>query len=240
MIEKSVKLNPDSSIPLYKQLVKSLNSEIEQRNLKDGERLPSELELMEIYGVSRITVRTAIDELQEMGIVKRSRGKGTFVASKIVEYSADDRIGFTHSCALAGKKATTEVLDISWIYPNISDIQFLQVDEDEVILATKRLRCVDDVPTMIETNHFTKEFTFLENEDLSGSLYDILKKHGASVGKSTRTLEVCHANQQEAALLNIKKGDALLLFTDKHMDENGNPKYISKQLYCTERLKFYL
>lgn len=254
---KSYKLNPDSSTPLYKQIVKIMNSEIKQGELKAGERMPSESELTEIFGVSRITVRAAIDKLQDTGMVKRSRGKGTFVnaeigfqthsrekgtivTSEMAKYSEENRVGFTHSCALAGKMATTELLNISWMYPNVSDIEFLKVDEDELVLSTKRLRFVDSVPTIIETNHYTKEFAFLEKEDLSGSLYEILIKHGIKMGKSIRTLEVCYADQQEAMELGVKKGNALLLFTDMLKSQEEKPLYISRQVYCTERLKFYL
>lgn len=227
-------------IPMYKQIINILNEQIENGELNPGDKLPSEAELMERYQVSRITIRSAISELEEDGLVVRSRGKGTFIASKKTLYSADDQIGFTHSCQQEGKVATTEVLEVSWIYPTLSDTEFFGIDEDVTILCTKRLRAVDGVPTMIETNHYGEEFSFLEKEKLNQSLYDVLQKHKISIGKGIRTLEVVQANSQEANLLNIKKGDSLLLFTDKHHDENGNPLFISKQVYCTERLKFYI
>lgn len=239
-MEKNNNINPDSMIPMYKQIVNLLNEKIEKGELKSGDKLPSEAELMEAYSVSRITIRSAISELEEDGLVIRSRGKGTFIASKKAMYSADDTVGFTHSCQQEGKQATTKVVDVSWIYPTMSDTQYLDIEEDTTILCTKRLRFVDDVPTMIETNHYGKGFSFLEGEDLNQSLYDILQKHKITLGKSIRTLEVVYANAQEASLLNIKKGEALLLFTDKHKDEKGKPLFVSKQVYCTERLKFYL
>ena len=220
-MEKNNNINPDSMIPMYKQIVNLLNEKIEKGELKPGDKLPSEAELMEAYSVSRITIRSAISELEEDGL-------------------ADDTVGFTHSCQQEGKQATTKVVDVSWIYPTMSDTQYLDIEEDTTILCTKRLRFVDDVPTMIETNHYGKGFSFLEGEDLNRSLYDILQKHKITLGKSIRTLEVVYANAQEASLLNIKKGEALLLFTDKHQDEKGKPLFVSKQVYCTERLKFYL
>ena len=82
-------------------------------------------------------------------MVVRSRGKGTFVASRKALYSVDDQIGFTHSCFQEGKVPRTEVLSVSWIYPTRADVEFFGMDEDETILCTKRLRYVDDVPTMI-------------------------------------------------------------------------------------------
>ncbi|MCR4746114.1 MAG: GntR family transcriptional regulator [Lachnospiraceae bacterium] len=239
-MKKNISINPDSMIPMYKQIVNLLNTKIENEELKPGDKLPSEAELMKTYSVSRITIRSAISELEEDGLVIRSRGKGTFIASKKTMYSMDDTVGFTHSCQQEGKKATTQVIDLSWIFPTMSDTQYLDIDEDTTILCTKRLRFVDGVPTMIETNHYGKGFSFLEKEDLTKSLYDVLRKHKIVLGKSIRTLEVVYANAQEAELLKIKKGEALLLFMDKHRDEKGNPLFVSRQLYCTERLKFYL
>lgn len=240
-MEKSAQgVNPQNMIPMYKQIINILNEKIEKGELKPGDKLPSEAELMEQFQVSRITIRSAMSELEESGLVIRSRGKGTFIASKKELYSADDRIGFTHSCQQEGKKATTEVLDVSWIYPTLSDVEFLKIGEDVTILSTKRLRYVDEEPTMIETNHYSSKFSFLENEDLNNSLFDVLQKHKISLAKSIRTLEVTHANSYEASLLKVETGDALLLFIDKHQDEEGNPLFISRQIYCTRRLKFYL
>ena len=240
MSEINTKIDPNSMIPMYKQIISVMNNRIEKGELKPGDKLPSETELMKEYQVSRITIRAAISELEEAGLVIRSRGKGTFIASKKELYSADDRIGFTHSCQQEGKSAATEVIGITWEYPTLSDIEYMKIEEDSPILITRRLRSVDGEPTMIEINHYGPQFRFLEQENLSGSLYDILQKHKIILGKSIRTLEVVYANAQEANLLNLKKGDALLLFTDKHQDENGKPLFISKQVYCTKRLKYYL
>ena len=77
-MEKNSNINPDSMIPMYKQIVNLLNEKIEKGELKPGDKLPSEAELMEAYSVSRITIRSAISELEEDGLVIRSRGKGTF------------------------------------------------------------------------------------------------------------------------------------------------------------------
>lgn len=103
-MEKNNNINPDSMIPMYKQIVNLLNEKIEKGELKPGDKLPSEAELMEAYSVSRITIRSAISELEEDGLVIRSRGKGTFIASKKAMYSADDTVGFTHSCQQEGNR----------------------------------------------------------------------------------------------------------------------------------------
>ena len=92
-MEKNNNINPDSMIPMYKQIVNLLNEKIEKGELEPGDKLPSEAELMEAYSVSRITIRSAISELEEDGLVIRSRGKGHLLHLKKAMYSADDTVG---------------------------------------------------------------------------------------------------------------------------------------------------
>jgi GntR family transcriptional regulator len=234
-------INPNSIIPMYKQVIKILADQIHEGKLKPGDRLPSEAELMKEFGVSRITIRTAIAELVDDGLLVRSQGKGTFVATPKSLYKADDQFGFTRSCILAGKVPTTKQLSSELIYPTLEDIEFLNVKETDKIVCTKRLRLVDGVPTMIETNHYISSFSFLLEENLEGSLFEVLgNTYNIYVAESIRTLEICLPTKEEVALLGIKQNTPLLLFKDKQKDASGNPLFISKQLYCTERLKFYL
>ena len=219
----------ESAVPLYKQIVHDLVSRIESGVYSEGDKLPTETELMEEYGVSRITVRSAIKELEDADIVERTRGKGTFVTTTRNAYAADDQESFTHSCIQENKKPST-----------LRDVRFLQVQEDENILQTRRLRLVDGVPTMLETNSYTPSLAFLEHEDLSGSLLEVLGRRHIELGNNERTLQVCFASAYEAEHLNVKPGSALLLFVDKRCSAQGVPLFISRQVYCTERLKFYL
>lgn len=229
-----------SAVPLYKQIVKSLLDEIEQGVYREGDKLPTEAELMDQFGVSRITVRSAIKELEEAGTVERTRGKGTFVTMSREAYAADDRGSFSRSCLLAGKRPSTQLLETTWIYPTLRDMRFLDVQEDETIFQSRRLRLVDGVPTVLETNSYAPALSFLEREDLSGSLFTILAKHHVVLGDNERTLQVCYATDYEAECLHVEPRSALLLFVDKRRDDRGEPLFVSRQVYCTERLKFYL
>ena len=90
-------IDPNSVTPMYKQVLKILSDRITSGQLKPGDKLPSETALMSEFGVSRITVRAAIIELAEDGILVRSQGKGTFVATPKSTYKANDTIGFSHA-----------------------------------------------------------------------------------------------------------------------------------------------
>ena len=220
----------NSVIPLYKQIVRALSDLIANGTYRPGDKLPTEAELIEQFGVSRITVRSAIKEMEDAGLVERARGKGTFVSSDTQMYAADDRESFTHSCQLAGKKASTRVLEMGWDFPSLRDAK----------LRSRRLRLVDGKPTMLETNSYSAALSFLEHESLDDSLMAVLDRQGIKMGPNTRTLEVCYASELEAAYLNVELDSSLLLFVDRRYAPSGEPLFISRQVYCTERLKFYL
>ena len=105
----------ESAVPLYKQIVHDLVSRIKSGVYSEGDKLPTETELMEEYGVSRITVRSAIKELEDADIVERTRGKGTFVTTTRNAYAADDQESFTHSRKLlAFYRSARSCLDLSY------------------------------------------------------------------------------------------------------------------------------
>lgn len=234
-------INPNSNVPMYKQVLNIISNQIHSGELKAEDRLPSEIDLMKKFNVSRITIRAAISELVEEGLLVRSQGKGTFVASPKTLYKANDGYGFTYSCRLAGKTPATKLISKEIIYPNSQDMEFFGIHETDKIICTKRLRFVDGEPTMIETNHYPASFSFLLEENLEGSLFELLgEKYNIHVHESIRTLEVYYPTKEETALLGIKHNIPLLLFKDIQKDSNEKPLFTSKQVYCTERLKFYL
>ena len=153
---------------------------------------------------------------------------------------ADDSHGFTQSCYLSGKIPKTTLLTLEYVLPSPKVQSFLQLRDGEPTLLSRRLRFADNEPILIESNYYAPCLSFLEKEDLSGSLFNILHQHGYSIVTQARSLDVCTANKEEAALLNVKRGSPLLLFTDYQLDGEGKPLFFSKQVYCTERLKFYI
>ena len=236
----SYPINPNSIIPMYKQLSNILNEQISSGALKPGDRLPSESELIETFGVSRITVRVALSELVEEGLLVRSRGKGTFVNFPKSNYPANDTVGFSHSCRMEGKIPATKVLNIELVYPTNKHMEFFWVNDTDKIICTRRLRFVDNKPSVIEINHYSPQLTFILNENLEGSLYELFQnKHNIILTTHHRSLEVCHPTKEEIHLLNLSKNTLLLLFKDYIKDSTGNPMFVSKQLYNTEHMKFY-
>jgi len=232
-------INPNSAIPMYKQVSHILSDRITTGELKPGSRIPSEAALINEFGISRITVRAAISELVEDGILTRSQGKGTFVASPKSVYRANDLVGFSRSCILAGKTPSTKLISIEYVLPSAKHMEFFQITDTEKIICTKRLRYVDDCPTMLEINHYSSRCSFLFQENLEDSLFEIFRKKEIQIVNKIRTLETCFPTMEECELLNLKKSTPLLLFRDTQTDSADYPLFLSKQLYNTEHLKFY-
>ena len=102
-----------------------------------------------------------------------------------------------------------------------------------------RLRYLDDVPLCLETTYLPPSFEALIDRDINGSLYATLRQefHRAPA-QGHKTFEVCYASQNEAFLLNVERGQALILITDYVYDTDGRPLHVSKRIQRTDRAKY--
>jgi len=103
-------MNPESELPLYSRIEAVLTSEIVEGTLQTGDQLPTEDGLIARFGVSRITVRRAVQNLVTRGLVEIRRGKGTFVAERRITQELTELSGFVEDMEALGRKATARVL----------------------------------------------------------------------------------------------------------------------------------
>ena len=106
-----MKLESNDMTPLYVQLRNELLRDIQGKVYAAGEKIPTEAELSQIYGVSRITVRQAVQELCEEGWLIKKQGKGTFVQPRRISRKLDNMMSFTKSCLVCGMTPSTNVLE---------------------------------------------------------------------------------------------------------------------------------
>jgi len=224
------KLNKDSSVPLYQQLVNEIRNQILTGTLKANDRLLTEIELSKEYDISRITVRKAIEMLVEEEILVKKQGIGTFVAEKKLTRSVNGFMGFTQSCETEGRKTGTKLLRADLIDPTLTDIEQLHLEENEKVIRIVRLRSCDDVPVIIEENHFPQKYAFLLGKDLNASLYGILAESGIAMVRGVKNIGVCYANEEEKEMLGVELNAALLLIKDVAFDSEGNPVHTCKSI----------
>ena len=231
-------LNTNDGTPLYLQLAKQLKCSINHQEFESGNRLPSEMELCDIYSVSRVTVRKAIEVLVSDGVLVRQRGKGTYVnRENAVLRDMAGITSFTNACRQAGKHPSARLLSLKQAALPAGVRSFFSTDEKKGIVM-RRIRFADDVPVIMETNFFPASFDFLYGADLTLSLHDTLTRHGLTPNVCRETPEVCLATESESKALQVQAGKPLLLLVGRYTSENGSPLYFSKDLVVTERFKY--
>ncbi len=230
-------LNAESHSPLYKQLIRKLRDDIALGVYPVHSRIPTEQELCETYQVSRVTVRKALAELTQEGLLKRRQGKGTFVAVPRLCKDLKDVTSFNDYCRLMNCTPKTRVIHAQMDYATEEDKRDLLCEGSQVV-ETLRLRMADDTPVMLETNRFPEEYGFLLEEDLTGSLYAVLQEHGLEANQAVHEISLCYATAQQARYLGVGEGDALLNLREIIYDQHGRPLHTSKQLIRGDRFTF--
>ncbi len=228
----------NTAVPLYQQIADDIKAKIKSEELKPNSRIPTELELSEIYQVSRITIRKALELLVDEEILVRKQKIGTFVSNKKVSRNLNSFMGFTQSCDLNGDKATTKFISADLVKAMPSDIRMLRLNEDDKVIRIRRLRYCNDIPVILEENHFPKTYAYLLAEDLTGSLHEILSSHGVSLVGGEKVLSVCRVTKDEAKHLEVVENDALIMSKDIAYDSNGNPVYYGKEIVNADRYEF--
>ena len=229
----------DDSKPLYITMADDIRNGIASGQYPPGSRIPTEAELEAFYGVSRITVRKAMELLVNEGAVTRRRKVGSFVSEKKMIRYLNKCMSFTQMCerngSVAGAKFLSAELVATW--PSLAEALNLDKGEDRV-LCIRRLRTCNGAPVTVEENFFSRAYSFLLSEDLEGSLYEILASHGIQVGNSEKTLGICYATKELAEMLNVSEGEALLLMQDLVYDTEGRPVFSGKEIVDTGHFEY--
>lgn len=238
-IGSRLELNGGSSVPLYHQLENALRDEIDSGRLSAGDRLENENMLSRRYGVSRVTVRKALGELEQKGYLVRKPGKGTFIREDKLQRRLSAVIGYSDMCRKLGYKPGAKTISISLEDPSADEIAELRIPDGGRMLLIKRIRYANDRPTMLEISRFGEAFDFLFREDLNdASLYDIIReRRGIEFTESEKILEIVFANSDESKFLGISAGYPLLKIESSVLDSTGTYRQLCKQLCIADKFK---
>lgn len=198
-------INRLSGVPLYLQLIDALTRDIENHVYKSGDQLPSERELCELYELSRITVRQALQELEREGVITKKHGKGTFVAENSFQQNLVNLYSFTDEMKRLGKVPKTKVLEFEVISLNSRLAEKLGLDAGIEVVRVTRLRLADSQPLMYETTYLPRTiFPYLTREQLEQrSMYTIFREdYQVYVTKAIEKFTATKMQKNEAAQLN--------------------------------------
>lgn len=232
------KLQTESSSPLYHQLMQRLAEDIERGTYPVGSKIPPEHELESLYNVSRVTVRRALAELTSEGLLERKQGKGTFVSTPRISQDLKSIHSFHDACKQNGFQSGTRVIHVIETESDEADQEELNVQKGSKILETLRVRLADGVPVVLEKNHFSLAYSYLENENLAGSLYIILRDYGIEPKQASHDISMTFATEAQAKLLEIETGTPLMRLHEVVYDQKGRPLHNSLQLIRGDRFVF--
>lgn len=234
-------VNQNSAIPLYRQVADNLLSRIQAGEWQENDKLPSEFMLIQEFNVSRITIRAALSELVDNGVLIRSHGRGTFVAPRKEKLRAARRCRL-YALVRHGREKSDQHDSQSGSGLSVQKGYGVFPDSGgRADYRIKRLRYVDNKPCVIETLHFAPQYHELLQADVTGSVTDtLLRIFGVRTGEGERTVDVCMALEEEADYLNTEADTPMLLLEDRQYDTAGKPLFLSKQIFCTKFIKLYL
>ncbi len=195
-------LNHNCIVPLYAQIVEQLKQDIESGVYSKDGRLPTEAELSAEYGVSRITIRRAVEELVNQSLVEKRQGKGTFICAPKLTRQLDGPMSFTEMCAANGLKARAKLLDAGISSPSSLDVrEALGLKEGEPAVRIRRLRYAGDRPLVLEDNFYPLEYSYLLSIDLENdSIYRYLQQEkGIELRRTTMRLSIVRADVKLAS-----------------------------------------
>jgi GntR family transcriptional regulator len=201
-----------------------------------GDPLPSEAELCERFSVSRMTVRQALQELTNDGLVERRRGQGTFVAHRPVHRRPGVFLSFTEEMNRRGLRASSRLLSAGLDDPRRPETLDLGLAPDSQVVRVVRVRLADGVAVALEDAALVPELAWVLDEDLGGgSLHGALAGRGTVATRATGTITARLARASETELLDLTPQSALLVELRILFDQEGRVFERTETRYVADR-----
>lgn len=204
-------LDETSSTPLYIQLYQDMLDSITSGRWQEGTKLPTESELCEKYGVSRMTVRLALDKIKGQGYLYRKQGRGTFVTIPGIEQPLTSLYSFSDS--LGGDVRRSKVLRFATLPCDEALAERLELSVGDPVFLTVRVRSIGDTPFAYESSYIPYAFCPLLNaESISEhGLYKSLQRlAGAAPNHAKETFRAVTLGRQAAVHLNGRASEPAL------------------------------
>ena len=224
-----------SFAPRYREIERALRERI--GTLRPGDRLPSDSDLCAEFAVSRMTARNAMARLAEEGLVIRDPGRGSFVAEPPSHRRADSLMSFSREMRRQGRVPSSRLLACGVRDVSTREAFELRLDTGEPVVSIRRIRLADGQPIAIEhaVLHGRPAAVILPADLATGSLHEALMAAGFIPTKGQATLWAEAATDEDAALLQVRPGDPLLVERRVIMDQHGRPLERTESRYAADR-----
>lgn len=201
-------IDRQSSIPYYCQLMEIVQQQIADGIIKEGQQIPSEMEMSTSYRVNRHTVRQAIGELCRTGVLYKVKGRGTFVAKPLLdlmEYRLSPKNRFTENIYQAGKNPGSKILKQEEVTPPGDAAQALELGAGQAVYALDILRLIDARPFLVSKVYIPVKYMpgLLDNTGHFSSLFALYEQYGLSPQRVKSVVRASFPTPEEAVALDI-------------------------------------
>jgi GntR family transcriptional regulator len=203
-----------------------------------GTAIPSERQLSADLGVSRLTLRAALDDLAREGYLVRRRGSGTYVQQPKISQELTIT-SFSDDMRRRGMIPGSRTLSMSTILAGARLGRSLNVSPSEEIVVVKRLRLADGEPMAIETLHIPESMVpGLTPKALTGSFYDLLRdRYGVTIAEGIQAIEPTVTNEEESKVLSVPLHSPAFLFERTSRDDGGRTVEFVQSVYRGDRYR---
>jgi GntR family transcriptional regulator len=238
-------LNRPSHATLTDQTVLAIQEAVQQGKFLPGSQLPPEMELLQMLGVSRTTLREALRILEEQRLIRKRRGLGTFVLERAIVKDMSQNFGITEMISQAGYTPGTRDFDIYLEPASKTVAEKLSIPNESTIVVIDRVRTANDTPVVWTRDIMPQDYlgSWMPTVDeLDGiSLYDCLQRFAnIRIVDGIASFTPVQANKEIAEKLNIQRNNLLLLIDQVDSDQNQRPVLYSSEYHLTDKFKFII
>jgi len=222
----------------FRHVAKTIAGQIANGEIARGSRLMSERDLGKHFNVSRVTIRRALLELQERGLIEAEGARGWFVTSALGEPNA--LMGFSEMARARGLRPRSQVLRSETRAATLDEAERLGIAPGARLFDLERIRLLDNVPVAHERSRVVLDLApEIANTDFSSaSLYDELRKFGVIAHSADYVLQAGDATQREAELLDVAVGAPLLVASAIAHMQSGKAMELSHSVFRSDRYRF--
>lgn len=229
----------DGRGPRYKQLCRHIGALVSTGDLMAEDQLPSEREIAEIAGVSRVTVRKAIGELVKEGVIEQRQGAGSFIRGngEKFEQSLSSLVSFTENLQARGIASSSQVLLTGLFRPTPTEAMVLGLSAHHQVSRVHRLRSGDGVPMALEYSSLPED-VLPRPDKIDLSLYELLRARGKAPTRAMQRVTAVNASGPVAEHLGLMEGAAVLQIERTGYLASGRPIEFTSGLYRSDIYDF--
>lgn len=234
-------IRTESELPLYFQLSTFIKNLILSKQLKPGDMIPSEKQLCDIYGISRTTVRQALDKLAKENLIIRRRGRGSYIANPKVHRNLDHLYNFTDDMKRIGLSPSSKVIMSRVIEASENMSKLFNISDNADVFKLVRVRLADNEPLLLEETYIPLYVCpDITNIDFNkNSLYSILQTmYGLKLEKATETYEAVNLDIETAKILNCQSLSAAFSIQRIGYLENDTAFELTNSLVRSDKCVF--